>query len=83
MSEKEYKQKTEVLFARNTVLINENERLNAEVLELKEIIIDVFKKHGELCSLCENKGQKITECKCMKDEECLEHLIKLYKGGNK
>ncbi|MCQ2589255.1 MAG: hypothetical protein MJ179_02420 [Treponema sp.] len=66
-----------------SLIIEKRKEFEKENAELKEIIIDVLKKHGELCFLCENKGQKLPECKCIKDEECLEHLIKLYKGGNK
>lgn len=41
MSEKEYKEKTENMFARNTVLINENEQLKAriEILEAENILL--------------------------------------------
>ena len=36
MSEKEYKEKTENMFARNTVLINENEQLRVRIEELEQ-----------------------------------------------
>lgn len=58
----------------NQMLIKENKTM-------KTILLDVFKKHGDLCSLCEVKGQKLPECKCMKDNECLEHIIELYGGA--
>lgn len=46
---------------------------------IKKILLDVMKKQIDCCSVCEMYGQKLPECKCMKDEDCVEHIIKLAK----
>lgn len=77
--ENEHKQYLEVR-DRLEKQIDYNLELGENIGILKTILLDVFKKHGDLCSLCEAKGQKLPECKCMKDNECLKHIIELYGG---
>ena len=59
MSEKEYKEKTENLFKRNTILINELETANNRITEL-EAQIEKMKK----CANCEKwkSNQSIIAC---------------------
>ena len=70
MSEKEYKDKCESMFKRNTILIKENEIL-------KNIISIILDKE-DICYICQMKGQVLPACKCMEDSECLENMISLW-----
>lgn len=46
---------------------------------IKKILMDVMKYQNECCSVCESYGQKLPECKCMTNEECVKHIVKLAK----
>ena len=46
---------------------------------IKRILFDMMKHQNEFCSVCEIYGQNLPECKCMTDEKCVEHIIKLAK----
>ena len=46
---------------------------------IKRILMDVMKYQHECCSVCEMYGQKLPECKCMRDEDCVNHIIELAK----
>lgn len=70
MSEKEYKDKCEMMFKRNTILINENEIL-------KNIISTIMNK-DDICYICQMKGQVLPECMRMENSECLENMISLW-----
>ena len=70
MSEKEYKDKCETMFKRNTILINENEIL-------KNIISTILDK-DDICYICQMKGQVLPECMRMENSECLENMISLW-----
>lgn len=70
MSEKEYKEKYEMMFKRNTILINENEIL-------KNIISTVLDK-DDICYICQMKGQVLPECMRMENSECLKNMISLW-----
>lgn len=50
---------------------------------IKKILLDVMKKQNECCSVCEMYGQNLPQCKCMADEECVNHIIKLAKKAVK
>lgn len=45
---------------------------------LTNIIMDVFKLSGDLCTLCKSKGEYLPDCECLTDEDCLKQLIGLY-----
>lgn len=46
---------------------------------VKTILLDVF-GITDLCSLCQKKGVNLPTCECMTDKECVNKVIKLYKG---
>lgn len=48
---------------------------------IKKILLDVMKTQNECCSVCEMYGQNLPQCKCMTDEECVNHIIKLAQNG--
>lgn len=50
---------------------------------IKKILLDIIKYQNELCSVCELYGQKLPECKCMRDEDCVNHIIELAKKAIK
>lgn len=59
----------------------QNQRLNELKKEkevLTNIIMDVFKLNGDLCTLCKSKGEYLPHCECLQDEACLKKLIGLY-----
>ena len=42
---------------------------------IKKILLDIMKYQNELCSVCEMYGQKLPECKSMRDEGCVNHVL--------
>lgn len=50
---------------------------------IKKILLDVMKKQNDCCSVCEMYGQNLPQCKCMADEECVNHIINLAKKAVK
>lgn len=46
---------------------------------IKKILLDIMKYQNELCSVCEMYGQKLPECKSMRDEDCVNHILELAK----
>lgn len=47
MSEKEYKQKCENMFIKNSILINENETLKTENQQLKQQLAEITKERDK------------------------------------
>ena len=45
--------------------------------------MDIMKYQNELCSVCEMYGQKLPECKSMRDEDCVNHILELAKKRGK
>lgn len=67
------KQLSEILMLKQKI-----EQLEKRSEVLTNIIIDVFKLSGDLCSLCKSKGEYLPHCECLTDEACLKKLIGLY-----
>lgn len=51
---------------------SENEKILKKILNEALMFCD-------LCSLCALKGQILFNCKCMQNDECIEHMIELFK----
>lgn len=51
MSEKEYKQKCENMFIKNSQLINENEKLKVENQQLKQQLAEITKERDQLLEM--------------------------------
>lgn len=55
MSEKEYKDKCESMFKKNTILINENEHLKQQIEKMKDYGNCKYGIYGNMCSRNDTK----------------------------
>ena len=63
----------------DTVFSEKLLHLENENFTLKEIIKAALYEH-EVCYICSKKGQILHNCNCVKDEECIQNMLKLYEN---
>lgn len=70
--------KNGAVFIPSGITLEEVKELENKIAVLKNIIFDAMVGQ-EFCLLCKKKGQILPECKRMRNKDCLQHLVELYK----